>query len=439
MNGPMNTPDLSSLRSDHHRNVVIIGGGFAGVTLARALERRLPAGWDIFLLSKTNLITFNPLLPEVVGASVAPGDVVVPLRRILKRTRFRMVEVESIDLQAQTVTYIKPIRDTIPFEHLVFASGLDANLDSVPGLAEHGLPLKTLGDALFLRNRVIGRLEEATLTYDLERSRLLTSFIVAGGGFSGVEAAGEIHDLLEDAQPHFKRVMHEQCRVHVVHGPDCLLPEVSRSLGEYTARLMTLRGLDVHLSARIAAVDEAGVTLTSGERIAGATVISTIGTHAHPFIARLPIANARGRIDTRPTLQTLSFDNVWALGDCAVVPNLATGQPSPTTAQFATRQARLLAENLLAAIDNKPLREFSFIAQGQMAAVGHRKAVAEIFGFKLSGFPAWLVWRAFYLSRIPTFAWKVRLFMEWNWSMLFHKDISLLGLERSASRRNIDP
>ena len=186
----MNMPDMSTLRSDHHRNIVIIGGGFAGVTLARLLERSVLEGWDIFLLSKTNLITFNPLLPEVVGASIAPGNVVMSLRRILKRTRFRMVEVETIDLENRTVTYVKPIRDTIPFEHLVFAAGLDANLDTVPGLAEFGLLLKTLGDALYLRNRIIGRLEEATLTYDHDRSRLLTSFIVAGGGFSGVEAAG---------------------------------------------------------------------------------------------------------------------------------------------------------------------------------------------------------------------------------------------------------
>ncbi|MEZ5595207.1 MAG: NAD(P)/FAD-dependent oxidoreductase [Pseudomonadales bacterium] len=425
--------DLSSLRSDHRRNIVIVGGGFAGVTLARHLERRLPPEWDLFLLSRTNLITYNPLLPEVVGASVLPGHVVVPLRRILKRTRIRMVQVQDIDFANRTVTYVKPIHDTIPFEHLVFAAGLDANLDTVPGMAQYGLPLKTLGDAMFLRNRVIGALEEATLTYDRARSHLLTNFIVVGGGFSGVEAAGEIHDLLQEAAPQFKRVTREQCRVHVVHSQPHLLPEVSESLGRYTETNMRQRGIEVYLGARVASVDAQGVSLTNGERIAGATVISTVGAHAHEFIACLPCADARGRLPTDACLRVQGTDRVWALGDCAVVPNTATQSPSPTTAQFAVQQARLLADNLLACLAERPPSSFHYKARGQLAAVGHHKAVAEIFGVRLAGVAAWLLWRAFYLARIPTFAWKVRLFLEWNWSLFFRKDISLMTMERSMS------
>lgn len=419
-------------RSDHRENVVIIGGGFAGVTLAQTLEKRLPERFDLFLLSRNDYITYNPLLPEVVGASVLPGHVVVPLRRILKRTRIRMVEVGSIDLHNKTVTYVRPIEDTIPFVHLIFAVGLDANLDTVPGMTVHGVPLKTLGDALYLRNRVIGSLEEATLTYDTHRSRLLTSFVVAGGGFSGVEAAGEIHDLLAEAAPLFKRVTREQCRVHIVHSGDRLLPEVRKSLGRYTEGIMRARGIDVRLGVRVTSVDAGGVNLDNGERIEAATVVSTIGAQAHGFVARLPFANARGRIETGPTLEVPGFDNVWALGDCAVVPNAHDGTPSPTTAQFAVQQARLLVQNLLARIDGRPLRPFSYEAKGQLAAVGHRKAVAELYGHRVAGLTAWFLWRAFYLARIPTFAWKVRLFMEWSWSLFFHKDVSLLGFERSG-------
>lgn len=429
---PDNMPDHTT-RSDHRENIVIIGGGFAGVTLARALEKKLPARYDLFLLSKTDYITYNPLLPEVVGASVMPGHVVVPLRRILKRTRIRMVEVSHVDLEQRTVTYTRPINDTIPFVQLIFAAGLDANLDTVPGMAEHGVPLKTLGDALFLRNRVIGCLEEATLTYDETRSDLLTSFVVAGGGFSGVEAAGEIHDLLEEAAPLFKRVSAERCRVHIVHSGDRLLPEVRKSLGRYTEALMRDRGLSIHLNRRVASVDGAGVILDNGERLHGATVVSTIGSHAHAFVARLPIANARGRIETGPTLQVPGHPHVWALGDCALVPNALDGQPSPTTAQFAVQQAKLLVHNLVAHLEGRPLRSFSYEAKGQLAAVGHRKAVAELYGHRVAGLVAWFLWRAFYLSRIPTFAWKVRLFMEWNWSLFFHKDVSMVGFERSGA------
>ncbi|MGA1370728.1 MAG: NAD(P)/FAD-dependent oxidoreductase [Pseudomonadales bacterium] len=424
---------MGSERSDQQKNIVIVGGGFAGVTLARALERRLPTGYDIFLLSQTDYITFNPLLPEVVGASVLPSHVVVPLRRLLRRTRIRMVEVTGIDLEARRISYSQPIRDSIPFEHLVLAAGLDANVHAVPGIDVHGLPLKTLGDAMHLRNRVIGCLEEATLTYDVEKSRRLTSFAVVGGGFSGVEVAGEIHDLLREAAPLFKRVRPDDCQVHILHAMPHLLPEVSESLGRYTERVMSKRGVRVHLNAQVEAVDATGVVMKDGTRIEAATVVSTVGTQAHAFIASLPFADARGRIPVDGSLAVPGQDRVWALGDCAVVPNARTGKPSPTTAQFAVPQAQVLAANLVASLAGKPLKNFSFISRGQLAAVGHRKAVAEVFGLRLGGMPAWLLWRAFYLARIPTIAWKVRLFLEWSWTTLFKKDISLVDFERSRT------
>jgi NADH dehydrogenase len=190
------------------------------------------------------------------------------------------------------------------------------------------------------------------------------------------------------------------------------------------------------LNARVASVDAQGVVLQSGDRINGATVVSTVGTRPHDFISCLPCTDERGRVPTQPSLQVQDYSNVWALGDCASVPNAASGKPSPTTAQFAVRQARALADNLVATIDGRPTRSFSYRARGQLAAIGHRKAVAEVFGFKLSGLFAWLLWRAYYLTHIPTFARKVRLFLEWNWSMLFAKDITLLGLERSSGNKS---
>ena len=205
---------------DGKRRVVILGGGFAGVSVARRLERLLPQQWDIFLLSKSNVITYNPLLPEVVGATLLPGHAVAPLRHILGRTRIRMVEVTNVDLEQRYVEYNQPSPDRIRFDHLVLACGLTARMDVVPGMADHGVPLKSLGDALYVRNQTIGQLEEATLCYDPQRNRCLTSFIVAGGGFSGVEAAGELQDLLNSAAPLFKRVAADSCHVHLVQlGP----------------------------------------------------------------------------------------------------------------------------------------------------------------------------------------------------------------------------
>ena len=423
--------ELKTEWDDGRRRVVIVGGGFAGAGIARQLERHLDETWDIFLLSKSNVITYNPLLPEVVGASLLPGHAVAPLRHILKRTRTRMVEVSRIDLDDRYVEYQEPSPDRIRYDHLVLAAGLTARMDVMPGMAEHGVPLKSLGDALYLRNRVISQLEEATLCYDPERADQLTNFVVAGGGFSGVEAAGEIQDLLNDAVRLFKRIDAGTCHVHLVHSRDHLLPEVSESLGRYAERLMARRGIRMHLNARVASVDEQGVTLTSGDRIRAGTVVNTVGTTPHRFIAALPLVDGAGRLPVTPELMVQGTEHVWALGDCASVPNAATGERSPTTAQFAVRQADLLARNLVRRIRGEPLQPFSYRARGQLAAIGHRKAVAEIYNVKLSGLVAWLMWRAFYLSRIPTMARKVRLFLEWNWSLIFSKDVALLDFRRT--------
>lgn len=418
------------------QNVVIVGGGFAGVTLARRPERTLPKSWDIFLLSKTNLVTYSPLLPEVVGASVLPGHAVAPLRRILKRTRMRMVTVNGIDTTKQTVSYSTPAEGTLKYDHLVMTCGVDANVSLIEGMSEHGLPLKNLGDALYLRNRVISSLEQATIIEDIQRKRWLSRVVVVGGGFSGVEVAGEIQDLLIDAVPLFKRVKPEDCFVELLHGSDCLLPELSQSLGRYTERLMRKRGIKVRLNSRVACVDERGVQLNDGTRVDGATVVCTIGTRPQGFVAALPLADSRGRLPTNQYMQVTSTSNIWAIGDCASVPNGGEGKPPcPPTAQCAIRQASALAANLLRAVRNQPLKSFRYRAIGQLAAVGHRKAVAEIGGFRVSGIIAWLLWRGFYLSKIPTLARKVRLFLEWNWAIFFPKDIALLDFERSLKNQ----
>jgi len=413
------------------KNLVIIGGGFAGATLARKLERRLPAEWDIYLLSETNFVTYYPLLPEVVGASVLPGHVQAPLRQMLKRTRIRMVRVDRVDHESKRVYYHNNEPGTLTFDQLVYAAGVRANTHMMPGMQAHALPLKTVGDALHIRNRVIERLEQATIHPDPHHRRHLTSFIVIGGGFSGVETAGELDDLLKAAERYYKNVRREDCRVILVHGGDRLLPELSKKLGEKTQRLFNKRQIEVRLQCRAAAIEENAVVLSNGERITAGTIISTIGTEPHAFLQDEALPHLKGKIQTCKDMSVNGAEGVWALGDCALVPNAKDGKLCPPTAQFADRQARFLAKNISASIKGKPTQAFSYRPVGLMASVGHNKAVAEIYCFRVSGLLGFLLWRAAYLSKVPTVARKVRLYLEWTWAMVFPPDIAHLGFKRT--------
>jgi NADH:ubiquinone reductase (H+-translocating) len=412
-----------------NKNVVIVGGGFAGARLAERLEGRLPDDWGVTLLSRENFITYNPLLPEVVGASLLPGHVIAPLRQVSRRTRVCMVQVTDIDLVARTVHYLGEGSGVIPYDELVLACGQGADLSLVKGMARYALPLKTLGDALFMRNRAIVRLEQAELQPDAALRRWLTSFVVIGGGFSGVEVAGGLMDFLRASRRYYRSI--DDLRVTLVHSGDRLLPELTPELGRFAERKMREQGIDVRLSARCARVDDRGIMLTDGEILSAGTVICTIGTAPNPLIAGLPLPKKRGRLEVAPDMSVPSAAGVWALGDCAAVPNARDGSVSPPTAQFAERQARVLAANLVRKVRGESTRAFRYRPVGQLAAIGHNKAVADIFGLRLAGFVAWLVWRGVYLLKIPTLGRKVRLFLEWNWAMFFPPDISHLGYART--------
>ncbi|MGU7779184.1 NAD(P)/FAD-dependent oxidoreductase [Burkholderia sp. PU8-34] len=421
---------------DTERNIVIVGGGFAGTTLAQALEKGMPAPYRVVLVSDESFTTFNPMLAEVVGASVFPEQVIVPIRQMLRHARFIMATVQDIDYAHRVVhgaTLAGP--RAIAFEHLIFAFGTRANLDLVPGMAKHAIPLKLVGDAMFIRNQVLRRLACIELESDPAVRRRLGHFVVIGGGFSGVEVAGELADYLHSVRHYYKLVRDDELAVTILQDANRLLLEMPEALGLIAAQRMTGRGIDVRLGARAARVDADGVALESGEFIAASTVICTIGTKPNPLVerlaARLSMRTQRGRIETGADMSVPGMPGVWAIGDCALVRNAATGQPSPPTAQHAVAQARQLADNLLRQLRGHHTRPFSYVARGMMATIGHMKGVALIYGVRLTGLPAWLLWRAFYLARIPTLGRKLRIFVEWSWGMFFSTDITHLRFTRS--------
>ncbi len=415
--------------------ILVIGAGFAGTNLVRALSGRLPGDCTLTLVSDESYTTFNPMLPEAVGASVFPEHVIVPVREMLRpgpQRQFIMGSVAAVDWAARQIACRTLAGDIkLGFDHLVLALGNRARIDLMPGMAEHALPLKTVGDAMHIRNTVLRRLARIELESDAVLRQRLGHFIVVGGGFSGVEVAGELVDCLRSIQRFYTRITTTELRVTVLHGMERLLPELPARLGAAALASLRERGVTVRLDTRAARVGHEGVVLADGELVAGRTVICTIGTAPNPLLERPGLACTGGRVVVQPDLSVPGHDGLWALGDCACVPNALDGTTSPPTAQFAVRQARHLAGNLVARLAGRPTRAFSYRSRGMMASIGHLKGVAEVAGVPLTGWPAWLVWRAYYLSQMPSFGRKLRIFFEWGWGMFFPPDITHLRFTSS--------
>jgi NADH dehydrogenase len=424
--------DAPSLR------IVIVGAGFAGTTLARALRRWGGPAIDLTLLSDESYTTFNPMLPEAVGASVFPEQVVVPVREMLRPApgrRFVMGEVRSVDWSARTLSCHTLAGDRVlPWDHLVLAFGSAARLDLMPGMAEHALPLKTVGDAMHIRNTVLRRLARIELEPDPVLRGELGHFIIIGGGFSGVEVAGELVDCLQSMRRYYPDVQAQELKVSILHSGGRLLPELPAPLGEAAEQSLKSRGVDVLLKVRAQQVRIDGVDLDNGRALAGRTVIATTGVRAQPLALQLGLPMTQGRIVTAADLSVPGHDGVWALGDCACVPNGRSGATAPPTAQFAIRQAQLLAENLAAAVTERPTQAFSHRSVGMMASMGHLKGVAQIGRLRLTGFPAWLIWRAYYLNQMPSMGRRLRVFFEWVWGMFAPTDITHLRFGRSPAQ-----
>jgi NADH:ubiquinone reductase (H+-translocating) len=423
---------ISSSMKNGKTRIVILGGGFAGVYTALYLEKQLldDEGVETVLISDENFVLFTPMLPEVPSSSIEAKHIVSPLRAFFRKVKVQNREVHSIDLETRTLVASHCAaceQEELRFDHLVLALGSRTNSRGVPGVAEHALPMKSLNDAIALRNRIIDVFEHADLQQDaLVRKRLLT-FVVAGAGFAGVETVAELKDFSREARRFYPNIRPEEVRILLVHPGSRILPEISETLAGYALQKLQDKGVEIRLNTRISGATDECVEVGSGQKIPARTLVWTAGVSAHPLVATLPCPKTKqGSISVNAYLEVPGCPGVWALGDCASVPDLRTGRPCPPTAQHAIRQASIAGHNIAATLRGGTKERFSFKPLGVLACLGRRSAVAEIGRFRFSGFFAWWLWRTIYLFKLPGLERKVRVAMDWTLDLFFHRDIVLL-------------
>jgi NADH:quinone reductase (non-electrogenic) len=423
--------------------VVVLGGGFGGVHTARHLEKLLGGdrSVEITLVSRDNFFLFTPMLHEVAASDLDITHIVSPIRTLLRRTAIFIGDVESIDLANRRVMVAHGFdrhAHALEYDHLVVALGSITNFYGLPGLEERALTMKSLGDAIHLRNRVIATLEEADTECRARGDGLLT-FVVAGGGFAGVETIAGLNDFIRDGLKLYPRIDPARLRMVVVHSGPVILPELGEKLGAYAERKLRARGIEIITNARVAGVTHEEVILGDGSAIPSRLVVWTAGTSPHPLLHDLPCALDRGRIVVDETLAVPGQEGVWALGDCAVVPDSRTGRPHPPTAQHALREAKTAAANIAAVLRGGRPKPFTFRTIGQLAAIGHRTGVARIFRVNFSGFLAWWLWRTIYLSKLPRLEKKVRVAIDWTLDLLFEKDfVQFLTVRAPVMSMNLE-
>jgi NADH dehydrogenase len=423
------------------QRILVLGGGFAGVETVRALEKRLGGRQDveIWLVNQDNFMLFTPLLPEVCSGVLEPRHVVSPLRGMVKRpsTWCITADVEGIDLDARVVTVLGGDGDLhrLSYDWLVLAVGGVTHTFGIPGIDQYAMGMKTLADAFGLRNRIIEMFERAELEEDPEQRRAQLTFVVGGGGFSGVETAGELEDFVRRVRKrYYPKIAPEQISTYLVELGDRLLGEQTPDMGAYARRRLEERGYQVRLNTAIKEVRENEVVIHHGdsdEVIPTRTVVWTGGVRPAPVVRDSGVETDKaGRVRTQATMQT-SRDGVWAIGDCAIIPNVddPNGKPHAPTAQNAVREAKALADNILARIDGREQRPFRYKPLGQLASIGHHTGVGVVFGVKVRGIIAWFMWRGYYWSRAPGFNRKVRVGIDWLLTAIFGADPVQLKVE----------
>ena len=411
------------------KRIVILGGGFGGVYAAIHLEKLLARvdAVEISLVSRDNFFLFTPMLHEIAASDLEITNIVNPLRKLLRNVEVLVGDVNQIDLPNKRVLISHGYRKRslqIDYDHLVIALGSITNFYDIPGLADLAVPMKSLRDAIQLRTQIIQHLEEANSECNLADRQSLLTFVVAGGGFAGVETVAALNDFVREALPFYPNLCEGMLRVLLVHSGPVILPELGESLGRYTQKVLARRGVELRLNTRVKSMTEDNVFLAHHVPIACRTLVWTAGTVPSPLISSLPCAKERGRIRVNQFLQVPNWPDVWAVGDCAFVPDIRNpGRSHPPTAQHAIREGKVVAQNIAAAFLGRPRKSFSFKTIGLLASIGRRTGVARIFSFNFSGFFAWWMWRTIYLSKLPGLDKKVRVAFDWTLDLLFPKDV----------------
>ena len=414
--------------------IVVVGGGYVGMYTALRLQKKLRGGEaEITVIDPQPHMTYQPFLPEAAAGSIEPRHVVVPLRRVLRKCQVLTGRVTSISHERREVTVELAAGHvtTLGYDVLVVAPGSVARTLPIPGLAEQGIAFKTVGEAIYLRNHVLSRLDAAASTIEPAlRSRLLT-FVVIGGGYAGVEALAELADMARYASRYYPTIEREDIRWVLVEATGRIMPEVSAKMGRYTVERLLDADIEVNLDTRVKSLVGGRVELDDGQAFDADTIIWTAGVKPNPMLDATDLPrDSRGRVDCGADLQVHDMPGVFCAGDCASVPDLSKDDPDAKTspsAQHAVRQAKVLADNVVAHLRGRALTDYKHSYAGSVASLGLYKGVAEIYGIKLRGIVAWFMHRTYHVSRMPTWNRRIRIVFDWTGGLVFGREVVSLG------------
>jgi NADH:ubiquinone reductase (H+-translocating) len=410
--------------------ILVVGAGFAGLYAAMHLRRALDLDHRVTVVNPENFMQYQPFLPEVASGTIDPRAVVVPLRRVLRRCEVLIGEVERIDHDARTAHIrLADGRTTrLAYDVVVLAPGSWARVLPIPGLAEHGVGFKTVQEAIWLRNRVLSRLDVAAETDDADRRRAALTFVFVGGGYAGVEALGELEDLARDASRSYADLQASEMRWVLVEAAGAILPELGPDLASYATEVLRERGIEILLNTRLETAEGGRIQLSDGQAFDADTLVWTAGVKPSPLAAEsgFPV-DETGRIRTDVHLRVQGMQSAWAAGDAAAVPDVRTGLPNPPTAQHGMRQGKALARNVVATLEGRRLEPFDYRGIGSVCSLGRYKGVAKIVGVRLRGFAAWFAHRTYHLYAMPTLTRKAKIAADWTVALLFPRDLAQLG------------